>query len=47
MRIYIIGNNGIALCREAPAALNEGEIVVASNAELHAAMLSPKQLLAL
>jgi hypothetical protein len=47
MRIYIIGNDGIALSREAPAALNEGEIVVASNAELHAAVLSGKQLLAL
>ena len=28
MRIYIIGNDGIALCREAPAAVNDGEIVV-------------------
>ena len=47
MRIYIIGNVGIALSREAPAALNEGEFVVASNEELHAAPLSDKQLLAL
>jgi hypothetical protein len=47
MRIYIIGNDGIALSREAPAALNEGEIMVASNEELHAAVLSGKQLLAL
>jgi hypothetical protein len=47
MRIYIIGNDGIALSREAPAALNEGEIVVASNEELHAAPLSGKKLLAL
>ena len=47
MRIYIIGNDGIALSREAPAALNEGEIVVASNEELHAAPLSGKQLLSL
>src|SRR5215831_9799219 len=47
MRIYIIGNDGIALSREAPATLNEGEIVVASNEELHAAPLSGKQLLAL
>ena len=39
MRIYIIGNDGITLCRETPAALNEGEIVVASNEELHAAVL--------
>ena len=30
MRIYIIGNEGITLSREAPAALNEGEIAVAS-----------------
>ena len=47
MRIYIIGNDGITLSRKAPAALNEGEIVVASNAELHAAPLNGKQLLAL
>ena len=47
MRIYIIGNDGITLCREPPAAVNEGEIVVASNAELHAAQLSGKRLLAL
>jgi hypothetical protein len=24
MRIYIIGNDGITLCREPPAAVNEG-----------------------
>ena len=30
MRIYIIGNDGITLCSEPPAAVNEGEIVVAS-----------------
>jgi hypothetical protein len=47
MRIYMIGNDGITLCREAPAAVNEGEIVVASNEELHAAQLSGKRLLAL
>jgi hypothetical protein len=47
MRIYIIGDEGITLCREAPAAMNEGEIVVASNEELHAARLSGKRLLAL
>jgi hypothetical protein len=47
MRIYIIGNDGIRLCREAPAAVNDGEIVVASTEELHAAPLSGKQLLAL
>ena len=39
MRVYIISNDGITLCREPPAAVNEGEIVVASNAELHAAQL--------
>jgi uncharacterized protein DUF3489 len=47
MRIYIIGNDGITLSREAPAALNEGEIAVASKEELHAAPLSGKRLLAL
>ena len=47
MRIYIIGNDGITLCREAPAALDEGEIAVASNEELHAAPLGGKRLLAL
>jgi hypothetical protein len=47
MRIYIISNDGITLCREPPAAVNEGEIVVASNEELHAAPLSGKRLLAL
>ena len=47
MRIYIIGNDGIALSRKAPAALNEGEIVIGSNEELHAAPLSGKQLLSL
>ena len=47
MRIYIIGNDGITLCREPPAAVNEGEIAVASNEELHAAQLSGKRLLAL
>src|SRR5271154_3643568 len=47
MRVYIIGNDGITLCREPPAAVSEGEIVVASNEELHAARLSGKRLLAL
>jgi hypothetical protein len=47
MRIYIIGNDGITLCRETPTAVNEDEIAVASNAELHAARISGKQLLAL
>src|SRR6202049_3262348 len=47
MRVYIIGNDGITLCRAAPAAVNYGEIAVASNEELHAASLSAKRLLAL
>ena len=47
MRIYIIGNDGIALCREPPPALGEGEIAIASVAELHAARISGKRLLAL
>ena len=47
MRSYIIGNDGIRLCREAPATVNEGEIAVASNEELLAAPLSGKRLLAL
>jgi hypothetical protein len=47
MRIYIIGNDGITLCREPPAAVNEGEIAVASSEELHTARLSGKHLLAL
>ena len=33
MRIYIIGNDGITLCRETLATVNEGEIAVASNKE--------------
>lgn len=40
MRIYIIGNDGITLCREAPATVNDGEIAVASKEELHAAPLT-------
>jgi uncharacterized protein DUF3489 len=47
MRVYIIGNDGITLCREPPTAVNDGEIAVASNEELHAAPLSGKRLLAL
>ena len=47
MRVYIIGNDGITLCRRAPATLNDGEIAVASNEELRAAPLSAKRLLAL
>ena len=29
MRIYIIGNDGITLCREPPATVNKGEVAVA------------------
>ena len=47
MRIYIIGSEGITLCREASATINEGEAAVASKEELHAARLSGKRLLAL
>ena len=47
MRVYIIGNDGITLSREAPATFSEGEIAVASKEELHAAPLSGKRLLAL
>ena len=47
MRIYIIGNDGITLCREPPATIEKGEIAVASREELHAARLSGKRLLAL
>jgi hypothetical protein len=42
MRIYIIGDDGITLCREPPTAVNAGEIAVASNEELHAAALNGK-----
>src|SRR6201993_881738 len=47
MRIYIIGNDGITLCREAPESVTDGEIAVASQEELHGAPLSGKRLLAL
>src|SRR6202171_5220811 len=47
MRVYIIGNDGITLCRKAPATVDDSEIAVASNEELHAAPLSGKRLLAL
>jgi hypothetical protein len=46
MRVYIIGNDGITLCRKAPATVNDGEIAVGSNEELQAAPLSAKRLLA-
>ena len=39
--------NRIALCREAPAAVNDGEVVVASKEELQTAPLNGKRLLAL
>ena len=47
MRVYIIGTDGITLCRKASATVNDGEIAVGSNEELHAAPLSAKRLLAL
>jgi hypothetical protein len=42
-----LGSDGITLCREASATVNEGEIAVASKEELHTAPLSGKRLLAL
>jgi hypothetical protein len=47
MRIYVIGNDGITLCREPLGTVSEGEIVVTSKEELQAAPLSGKRLLAL
>src|SRR5215510_5449739 len=47
MRTYIIGNDGIALCRETPAAVHDGEMIVSSKEELLAAPLNGKRLLAL
>ena len=47
MRTYIIGNDGIALCRKTPATVSDGEIVVTSKEELLAAPLNGKRLLAL
>src|SRR5437660_2521591 len=47
MRIYVIGNDGITLCREPLATVTEGEIAVTSKEELQAASLSGKRLLAL
>ena len=43
MRVYIIGSDGITLYRKMPAAVNDGEIAVASNEELHAAPLSANE----
>jgi hypothetical protein len=34
MRVYIIGTDGITLCRKASATVNDGEFAVASNEEL-------------
>ena len=47
MRTYIIGTDGIALCRKAPAKVSDGEIAVASKEELQTAPLNGKRLLAL
>jgi Protein of unknown function (DUF3489) len=47
MRIYVIGHDGITLCREPLATVTEGEIAVISKEELQAAPLSSKRLLAL
>jgi Protein of unknown function (DUF3489) len=47
MRIYVIGNDGITLCREPLATVSEGEIAITSKEELQAAPLSGKRLLAL
>ena len=47
MRIYIIGDDGIRLCREPTSDIGESEIIVASIEELHSAPLSGKRLLAL
>jgi Protein of unknown function (DUF3489) len=47
MRIYVIGNEGVTVCREQSVQINEQEILVGSQEELHAAALSGKRLLAL
>ena len=47
MRTYIIGNDGIALCRKTPAKVSDGEMVVSSKEELLATPLNGKRLLAL
>ena len=47
MRTYVIGNDGITLCREPLTTVTEGEIAVTSKEELQAAPLSGKRLLAL
>ena len=47
MRIYVIGHDGITLCREPLATVTESEIAVTSKEELQIAPLSGKRLLAL
>ena len=47
MRIYVISNDGITLCREPLATVTEGEIAVTSKEELQVAPLSGKRLLGL
>ena len=47
MRIYIICNDGITVCREVPETGSEREPVISSKEELHAAALSGKRLLRL
>src|SRR6201987_2385083 len=47
MRVYVIGHDGITLCREPLATVTEGEIAVTSKEELQAAPLSGKRVLAL
>ena len=47
MRIYIICNDGITVCREAPETVSESDRVIRSNEELHAAALSGKRILRL
>ena len=41
MRIYIIGNDGITLCREPAATVNKGEVAVASVARRPAQRQTP------
>ena len=43
MRTYMIGDDGIALCRKVPAKVSDGEIVVASKEELQSAPLNGKR----
>src|SRR5262249_10943497 len=47
MRIYIIANDRIMLCRKAPTTVNGGEIAVGSIEELQAGPLSAKRLMGL